>query len=63
MPSIDKSEPQEPLTFNERWWFNKIKQIITRTGYGSVELDITLKAGKVEIVKEHTRKSYNFNND
>ena len=52
-----------PQTLNEKIWFSTIKQIIERTGYGTIELKITVKEGKVMTVKERTEKSYSLSND
>jgi len=55
--SINGIEQLEPITRNEKAWFSIIKQISEDTNFGSVELRLVIKAGKVMSI--NNIKAYN----
>jgi hypothetical protein len=51
------------LNTNERWWFDKIREMIKNTRFGKIEVSLTINNCNVSTVKEKTEKSHSFNND
>ena len=56
-------EKERGLNTNEKWWIDKIKNIISNVRYGKIELSITVKNYSVNTLKLKSEKSFNFNND
>jgi hypothetical protein len=62
MVQINKNNFTEPVSVNDRWWFALIKELVERTKFGTIELEITLKNSRIATIKEHTRKAHSFYN-
>lgn len=61
MSKINDIEIRQPVDKNEKWWFSHIAAAIEKVGFGSLQLKLTVKNGKVVNIKNTIEESHNIN--
>lgn len=55
-------DKQQLQNENEQWWFTKLRKEIKKVKFGKIKLELSIKNGKVSIIKTKEEKSHSFNN-
>jgi len=53
---------RELKSLNDRKWFSYIKNLVEESGYSTLELSITVKAGEVTNIKVRSECSFSVHN-
>lgn len=60
---INDIEIRHPSDHNDTMWYSCIKNLVERLDFGTLEVRLTVKGGKVTTVKVHSEKSFAIQKD
>ena len=62
MTHINGVELREPETQSDKLWYSYIKSFVDEVDFGSLEIKMTIKAGKVTMLKVNKETSFSIHN-
>jgi len=49
-----------PTTYEEKMWYSYVAGRIAEVRYGKLNVELTLKDGRVTFIREHAEKTFNI---